>query len=240
MRACTSIGAPPRVKRSVCLSFGFITACYAATGIGAVAASAYFIRTNDMSRRAVLLTPNLLRTLVVAGAYVILSALAGAIGALAPLQRKRWLVAYVWLVVVAILVQAGIGIWMWSRTLDIDDLYAHNWRHLWPEAVRRSFQDQGMCCGYLNPHDSPAAGSPSCANPATAYGCIVSVHLYTHSRLAYIYSWVFGFVFVGVVALLSALVLVVVRNDAKRLQWSRANAIFRSMRSANTDMALLG
>ncbi|KAJ2713541.1 hypothetical protein H4R19_002196 [Coemansia spiralis] len=233
MRTSVAIGAQPRIKRSVCITFGLATACYTATGVATVAVSAYFIHTDDTSRRAVILTPNVLRSLLAAGLYIVLGATAGIVGALAPLQRKRWLTAYVGLVVGAILIDTGIGIWMWSRTLDIDGLYAHNWRHLWSEAVRRSFQDTGHCCGYLNPHDSPAAGSPSCADPATAYGCLVSVHQYTHNRLAYIYSWLFGFVFVSVVALLSALVLLVVRNDAERLRWSRANAIFRYMHNAN-------
>ncbi|KAJ1729122.1 hypothetical protein LPJ61_003679 [Coemansia biformis] len=228
--------APTQVKRSVRIGFGLVSACYTASGVATVAVSAYFIRTSDTSRRSVILTPNVLYSLLAAGIYIIASATVGVMGALAPLRRKSWLTAYVWLVVGAILINTGIGIWMWARTLDIGDLYAHNWRHLWPEPVRRSFQDQGSCCGYLNPRDRPASGSPSCANAATRYGCMMSVHQYTHNNLAYIYSWLFGFVFVAVVALLSALVMLVVRNDAERLRWSRANAIFRSMKSANPDI----
>ncbi|KAJ2608563.1 hypothetical protein H4S08_004404 [Coemansia sp. RSA 1365] len=157
-----------------------------------------------------------------------------------PLTRKNWLISYIVFIVGAVLVETGIGIWMWSRTLDIDDLYGHNWRYLWTDDIKRSFQDKGNCCGYLNSQDSPAPGSDSCTNTAIPYGCMVSVQQYTHGYLTYIYSWLFGFVFVAIVALLAAMVLMVVRNDEERLRWSRANVIFRSLKKANSDTTLYG
>ncbi|KAJ2789434.1 hypothetical protein H4R20_007183, partial [Coemansia guatemalensis] len=182
-----------KLKYSVRIGFGLVTACYMLTGISALAAGGYFMATNDTSRRSAMLTTNVLRSLLAAGIYIVISALVGVYGSLAPLTRKSWLIAYIVLIVGAVLIETGIGIWMWSRTLDIDDLYGYNWRHLWSDEIKRSFQDKANCCGYLNMHDSPAPGSASCTDTVMPYGCMVSVQQYTHGYLTYIYSWLFGF-----------------------------------------------
>ncbi|KAJ2001314.1 hypothetical protein GGI04_003788 [Coemansia thaxteri] len=136
------------------------------------------------------------------------------------------------------LVETVVGIWLWFRTLDIDDLYGHNWRHLWSDSLKATFQDRAQCCGYLGPLDSPVLASPSCQNMAQAFGCMTSVQKYAQDYLGYIYTSVFGFVFVSLGAMLSGMVLLVVRNDEERWRWTRANAIFRSMKKINSDSTL--
>ncbi|KAJ2366524.1 hypothetical protein H4S01_002661 [Coemansia sp. RSA 2610] len=230
--------APLVLKLSVRISFAVATACYLATGAMALAVAGYFKGSKDSSRRTVIVTNNVLNTLLATGAYIVASALAGVFGSLAPLTRKRWLIAYTAMLIVAVLVETCIGIWLWSRTLDAHDLYAHNWRNLWPNEVKRIYQDKSGCCGYLNPHDSPAPGSPACDASTTTFGCMISVQEYAQNYLTYVYTWLFIFVVVDVAALLAVMVLLAIRNDEERLRWSRANSIFRSMKKAQSGITL--
>ncbi|KAJ2844218.1 hypothetical protein IWW36_005270 [Coemansia brasiliensis] len=201
-----------------------------------LSAGGYFKATNKTSRRTVIISNSIESALLAVGAFIFASAVVGITGALSPLSRKKWLLVYVWLIVLATLLETGIGIWMWSRTLDVNGIYSYNWRHVWPDDVKQMFQDQGHCCGYLSPLDSPVSGSPSCNSKA--FGCMVSVQKYTQGYLTYIYTCLFAFVFVDVAALLSALVLLTIRNDEERLRWSRANAIFKSLKKAESFATL--
>ncbi|KAJ2357567.1 hypothetical protein GGF43_001381 [Coemansia sp. RSA 2618] len=239
MHATKSSNTPLTLKRSVRISFWLITTCYMATGVAALAAAGYFKSSDDASRHTVIVTDNVLNALLAAGAYTVASALIGIFGSLSPLTRKSWIIAYTWLLVLTMLVETGIGMWMWTRTLDAHGMYGYNWRHLWPDSVRRIFQDKNGCCGYLSPLDSPVLGSRACENAVPrAFGCMVAVQSYAQSYLTYIYTWLFGFVFIDVVALLAAMVLLTIRNDEERLRWSRANAIFRTLKKAKSSVAL--
>ncbi|KAJ2718736.1 hypothetical protein GGI07_005620 [Coemansia sp. Benny D115] len=209
-----------------------------ATGIAALFVGAYYLRTDTSPRRTVILTDNILKCLMVAGVYVILNSLIGLTGSLAPLTRKAWLTCYVWLIAIAILVETGVGIWLWTRALDIHDLYGYNWRNLWTDEIKQVFQDEGKCCGYLGPSDHAMSGSGTCGQQA-AFGCMLSVQHYAQDYLAYVYTCVFSFVFIDVATILSGMVLLVMRNDEERWRWSRANAIFRSMNKLGSSMTIL-
>ncbi|KAI9474979.1 Tetraspanin family-domain-containing protein [Coemansia mojavensis] len=224
--------APLTLNRSVRICFGLITTLYMLSGAAELTAGGYFKATNKTSRRSVIISSSIENALLSVGSLVFASAVVGVIGALSPLSRKKWLLAYVWLIVLATLFETGIGIWMWTRTLDVNGIYSYNWRNVWPGVIKQMFQDHGHCCGYLNPLDSPA---DSCNS---AFGCVVSVQKYTQGYLTYTYTCLFAFVFVDVAALLSALVLLTIRNDEERLRWSRANAIFRSLKKAESVATL--
>ncbi|KAJ2558111.1 hypothetical protein EV175_000956 [Coemansia sp. RSA 1933] len=223
--------SPMRLKSSVQFGFGLVTACFMATGIAALSVAGYFVSEDSSPKRETIVTTNVIKSLFVAGVFIILVSFVGITGALSPLSRKRWLLAYIWLLVVTILFETGVGIWLWSRTLDIDDLYGLNWRSLWSDAMKKSYQDDYQCCGYLNPHDSPVLSSDSCQNAnESSFGCTHFVHQYALDSLGYIYTFVFSFVLVDVFAMLSGLVVLIIRNDEERLRWSRANNIFKSMK----------
>ncbi|KAJ2031926.1 hypothetical protein IW146_000997 [Coemansia sp. RSA 922] len=240
MRAVdVSVNTPMEVKLSIRISFGVLLALYLGTGIAAISVGGYFIHTEENSRRSIIVTKNVIALLFVAGAYIILNALVGIIAGLSPLSRKRWLQAYVWLIVIIMFVETGVGIWLWLRTLDIDDLYGHNWRHLWSDSFKRTFQDSAQCCGYLGPLDGPVMASPSCQLPSDrAFGCMTSVQKYAQSYLTYIYTGVFVLVFLSLGAMISGMILMIVRNDEERWRWTRANAIFRSMNYDTPDSTI--
>ncbi|KAJ2741957.1 hypothetical protein GGI20_004824 [Coemansia sp. BCRC 34301] len=239
MRAVNvSVSSPMSVSLSIQISFGVLLALYLGTGIAALAVGAYFIHTEENSRRSIVVTKNVIALLFVAGAYIVVNAIVGIVAGLSPLSRKRWLQAYVWLIVVTMAVETAAGIWLWLRTLDINDLYGHNWRHLWSDSFKRTFQDSAQCCGYLGPLDGPVMSSPSCQMSDHAYGCMTSVQKYAQSYLTYIYTGVFLFVFLSLGAMISGMVLIVVRNDEERWRWTRANAIFRSMKQISPDMIM--
>ncbi|KAJ2364802.1 hypothetical protein IW150_006387 [Coemansia sp. RSA 2607] len=234
-----SPNSPMKLKLSIKLSFGIFTGIYMATGISALVVGGYFLGTKKYTRQTIIVTDNVLRSLLAAGVYIILNAFVGIAGALSPLKRKNMIVAFIWLVFIAILVETGVGIWLWIRTLDINDLYGHNWRNLWSDSIKREFQDQGTCCGYLGPNDSPISDSEYCKNP-NAYGCMIAVQQYAQNYLGYIYTCLFSFVFIDIAALLSGMVLLVIRNDEERWRWSRANAIFKSMKKLKSSATLNG
>lgn len=240
MRAVdVSVNTPMEVKLSIRISFGTLLALYLGTGIAALSVGGYFIHTEENSQRSIVVTKNVIALLFVAGAYIILNAIVGIIAGLSPLSRKRWLQAYVWLIVITMFVETAAGIWLWLRTLDIDDLYGHNWRHLWSDSFKRTFQDSAQCCGYLGPLDGPVMASSSCQLPSDrAYGCMKSVQKYAQSYLTYIYSGVFVFVFLSLGAMISGMILMIVRNDEERWRWTRANAIFRSMNQVTPDSTI--
>ncbi|KAJ2490621.1 hypothetical protein IWW37_002995 [Coemansia sp. RSA 2050] len=242
MRAVSvSVNSPMTVKLSIRMSFGALLALYLGTGIAALSAGGYFIHTEENSRRSIIVTKNVVVLLFVAGAYIILNAIVGVIAGLSPLSRKRWLQAYIWLTGITIIVETVAGIWLWLRTLNIGDLYGHNWRHLWSDNFKRSFQDSGQCCGYLGPLDGPVMSSPSCQLQADhVFGCMASVQKYAQGYLTYIYSGVFVFVFLSLGAMVSGMVLLIIRNDEERWRWTRANAIFRSMEKSTPDSIIAG
>ncbi|KAJ2843310.1 hypothetical protein J3B02_005302 [Coemansia erecta] len=230
-----------RLSLGMKITLGTVTALYLATGIAALAVSGYFLQTKGASRQKIIVTDNVLQSLLAAGIYLILNNLVGIVAIVSPLKRKRWIVAYIWLVIIAMLVQTSVGIWMWVRTLDINDLYGYNWRNLWSDDIKSAFQDHGSCCGYLGPADRPVAGTGSCGS-VDAFGCMISVQAYAQDYLAYIYTCLFGFVFIDVCALLSGMVLLLMRNDEERWRWSRANTILKtyqkigSRHMLNSDM----
>ncbi|KAJ2597283.1 hypothetical protein GGF39_003118 [Coemansia sp. RSA 1721] len=232
-----SINTPMKLGLGMRITLGIVTGFYMATGIAAMAVSGYFLQTKGTSRQTIIVTDNVLRSLMAAGVYLVLNNIVGIVAILSPLKRKRWIVAYIWLVVIAMLVETGVGIWMWVRTLDINDLYGHNWRSLWSDDIKGIFQDSGSCCGYLGPTDSPVAGFGSCGS-IDAYGCMVAVQTYARDYLAYIYTCLFSFVFIDVCALLSGMVLLVMRNDEERWRWSRANAILKSYQKIESKSML--
>ncbi|KAJ2523646.1 hypothetical protein GGI11_001359 [Coemansia sp. RSA 2049] len=230
--------SPLQLKRGVQFGYGVVTACYMATGITALAVAGYFLSEHSSPKRETIVTTNVIKSLFVAGSFIILVSFVGIIGVLAPLKRKKWLVAYICLQVLTIIVETGVGIWLWSRTLDINDLYGFNWRSLWSDEMKMSYQDDYKCCGYLNPHDSPVLSSDSCRNAdASSFGCTLFVHNFALDSLSYIYTYVFSFVFVDVVAMLSGMVVLTIRNDEERLRWSRANSIFKSMKGGHGGFA---
>ncbi|KAJ2157130.1 hypothetical protein GGF46_004720 [Coemansia sp. RSA 552] len=237
MRA--SLNTPPRqLRRGVMVGFWMLAACYLATGLTSLGAGIYYRTSGDTSRRTVVVTDNVAGSFVAAGVYIVASAAAGIFGSLSLLNRKLWLTGHICSIILAMLVETSIGMWMWYRTLDVDEIYGRNWRTLWPKGVRRQFQEKGGCCGYLNPHDSPVLGTGGCKAPAAAFGCMVSVQEYAQGYLTYVYTWLFVFVLVAVTALLSAMVLMAMRNDEERLRWSRANAIFRSLKTPSPNIVL--
>ncbi|KAJ2842494.1 hypothetical protein GGI22_007535, partial [Coemansia erecta] len=228
--------SPMRLNSSVQFGFGLLTACYMATGITALAVAGYIVGEDDSPKRETIVTTNIIKSLFVAGVFIIITSLVGITGALSPLSRKRWLLAYIWLLAMTILFETGVGIWLWSRTLDIGDLYGSNWRSLWSEAMKRSYQDDYQCCGYLNPHDSPVLSSDSCQNVnESSFGCTHFVHEFALDSLGHIYTCVFSFVLVDVLAMMSGLVVLIIRNDEERWRWSRANSIFKSIKGGDRN-----
>ncbi|KAJ1934367.1 hypothetical protein EC988_008835, partial [Linderina pennispora] len=182
-----------------------MTTMYILTGAAAIVVPVYFSRTATESRRVVIVTDNVLRSLYAVGAYIIISALAGIVGSLAPLRRKRFLQFYNWTIVLLILAEVSVGLWVWYRTLDANDMYAYNWRMLWPDSVKQVFQDNGSCCGYLGPQDSPVLASKSCDE--NSYGCMRVVQSYAQDYLSYVYTCLFSFVIIDMGAMLSGMVV---------------------------------
>ncbi|KAJ1951108.1 hypothetical protein FBU59_000355 [Linderina macrospora] len=217
MMGVLDLNGPMQIQRGVKWAFAIMTTLYLLTGAAAIVVPVYFSRTATESRRVVIVTDNVLRSLYAVGAYIIISALSGIVGALAPLRRKRFLQFYTWTIVLLILAEVSVGLWVWYRTLDANDMYAYNWRMLWPDSVKQVFQDNGSCCG-------PVLASKSCEQ--LSYGCMRVVQAYAQGYLSYVYTCLFSFVIVDVGAMLAGMVVLVMRNDEERWRWSRSKFVF--------------
>jgi len=91
-----------------------------------------------LTLRVPFLSPQLAGTFT--GAFVAVTALVGYIGGIAPVQRKNFLLAFAWLMVIAMLAELSLGGVIWFKTLTMRSLFSHQWP-TWPDSLKVAFQD---------------------------------------------------------------------------------------------------
>ncbi|KAJ2486155.1 hypothetical protein IWW37_005705 [Coemansia sp. RSA 2050] len=118
-----------------------------------------------------------------------------------------------------------LTIWLWTRTLNIDDKFGDMWRHTLSDNLKLSFEDEHTCCGYLNPKDSPVLASASC-KIKNGYGCYLPVLFYTQIRLRGVYAGFVVFMLVVLAATVSATLQLVFTMDHERVLRSQSHYLF--------------
>ncbi|KAF9934123.1 phospholipid scramblase 1 [Linnemannia zychae] len=203
--------------------FGFITV-YMLTGVGALVMGSMWLRQSaDGAPREAVISRAIEQTGTTMGAVVATTALVGYIGGAAPVRFKAFLVAFVWLIVTAMLAELGLGGVIWFKTLRMRSLFHTQWVNEWSDSLKIAFQDMtqmtgyGQCCGYNDKASIVLSGACAAPNASTLYqGCEEKVSTFADSYLRKLYTSLFGFTLVNVVCFVSTVILIQARNDEER------------------------
>ncbi|KAF9935826.1 phospholipid scramblase 1 [Modicella reniformis] len=154
------------------------------------------------------------------GALVAATSLVGYVGGSAPVRRKRFLIAFAWLIVTAMIAELLLGGVIWFKTLRMRSLFASQWM-TWPDSLKVAFQDMttlrgyGQCCGYR--YTTQVVPTGFCETQAsTVPGCEEKVTTFADLYLRKLYTSLFGFTVVNVVCFLSTVIVIQARNDEER------------------------
>ncbi|KAJ2485335.1 hypothetical protein EV174_001799 [Coemansia sp. RSA 2320] len=210
-----------RVK--VAKAFQALCGIFLVAGLSAIGVGGYFANASGESQRVYIVTNSSLKTYIPLGIFMLLTALLGIFASLSPLKRKRFLQVYIGLCSLLMFIMGIISIVLWVRTLNIDDLNGNMWRDIWSSQLKRSFEDDNTCCGYLNPKDSPEPSSKSCNNSNINYGCMLPVLFYTQIRLRGVYAGLVVYMLLALAATMSGTLLLVFTNDLERVLWAQSN-----------------
>jgi len=82
-------------------------------------------------------SPSLAGTFI--GALVAATAIVGYVGGAAPVRRKRFLLAFAWLIVAALFAELLLGGVIWFKTLRMRSLFASQWL-TWSDELKIAFQ----------------------------------------------------------------------------------------------------
>ncbi|KAJ2156653.1 hypothetical protein GGF46_005038 [Coemansia sp. RSA 552] len=206
-----------------------------ASGIVATALGAYYINATGEAHRAFVVTAQSLRFYVFVGVYLVLDAVLGLFAAMAPLQRKRLLYAYVGLTALIIFTMLIVSIWLWTRTLNINNYYRWMWRDEWPDEIKLLFEDQHSCCGYLSRHDAPVSSSPSCRDESIENGCMYPVIFYAQHCHRYIYAGLATFCLIGLCCITTGVLLILECSDEFRMRRSTSHSRQKRPASKSID-----
>ncbi|OAQ23467.1 hypothetical protein K457DRAFT_886862 [Linnemannia elongata AG-77] len=130
------------------------------------------------------------------------------------------LIAFVWLIVTAMLAELGLGGVIWFKTLRMRSLFHTQWVGEWSDSLKVAFQDMvryGQCCGYNDRASIVLQGACAAPNAFNLYpGCEEKVSTFADSYLRKLYTSLFGFTLVNVVCFISTVILIQARNDEER------------------------
>ncbi|KAJ2844400.1 hypothetical protein GGI22_006888 [Coemansia erecta] len=168
---------------------------------------------------------------------MLLTAGLGAFASFVPKKRRPLVNTYICLVALITLVNLCISLWLWTGTLNINDVYGDRWRSSWSDFIKTSFQETYGCCGYLSPSDSPIASSPTCSNAATRYGCKYYVIFYAQRCHRYTYAGLIVMMLFGLGAMATGQLLVMECEQDDRIIKSQYHH-FRKRAESNANHTL--
>ncbi|KAI8603005.1 hypothetical protein EDD21DRAFT_370294 [Dissophora ornata] len=153
------------------------------------------------------------------GAVVVATSLVGILGGTSPVRRKFFLVSFVWLIVLVMLAELGLGGMIWFKTLRMRSTFALQWV-TWADSLKIVFQDMttlsgyGQCCGYYDMKTMVVSGL--CTATSTYTGCEEKVSVFADGYLRKLYTSLFGFTVVNLFVFVSTVIVIQARNDEER------------------------
>ncbi|KAF9950216.1 phospholipid scramblase 1 [Mortierella alpina] len=201
--------------------FYAFVALYMLTGIGAlILGNVWLQQSEDGAPREAVISRGIEQAGVIIGGFVAATGLVGYWGGVAPVRRKRFLLAFIVLLITVMAAELGLGGVIWFKTLRMRSLFATQWL-TWPDSLKVAFQDMtslsgyGQCCGYEYREHVVRAGACAAAT-ANFPGCEEKVSAFADGYLRKLYTSLFGFTVVNVICFVSAVILVQARNDEER------------------------
>ncbi|KAK3828599.1 MAG: hypothetical protein J3Q66DRAFT_323059 [Benniella sp.] len=200
--------------------FAFITV-YMLSAIAAMVMGMVWLgQSADGAPRDAVISREIEKTGTFIGALVAATAIVGYVGGAAPVRRKRFLLAFAWLIVAALFAELLLGGVIWFKTLRMRSLFASQWL-TWSDELKIAFQQMttvkgyGQCCGYK--YGEHVVRSGICEVQAAMFpGCEEKVSTFADLYLRKLYTSLFGFTIVNVVCFLSTVALIQARNDEER------------------------
>ncbi|KAF9216142.1 phospholipid scramblase 1 [Podila verticillata] len=197
---------------------------YTFTGVSALVLGNVWLRQSaDGAPRDAVISRPIEQAGTYIGAFVGATGILGLLGGMAPVRRKRFLIAFAWLVVFALIAELSLGGVIWFKTLRMRSLFRTQWI-TWSTELKVAFQDMtsltgyGQCCGYSLGDQSSVVLSGACASPVPTKfpGCEEKIAAFADSYLRKLYTSLFGFTVVNVVCFVSTVILIQARNDEER------------------------
>ncbi|KAG0000127.1 phospholipid scramblase 1 [Entomortierella chlamydospora] len=202
--------------------FGLV-AIYMITGIGGLVMGTLWLRQSvEGAPRDAVISREIEKAGTFIGGFVAATSLIGYVGGIAPVRRKRFLIAFAWLIVAAMIAELGLGGVIWFKTLRMRSFFTTQWS-TWSDSLKIAFQDMtnlpgyGQCCGYLDGDSKSIVVSGACTTQTISFpGCEEKVSAFADSYLRKLYTSLFGFTVVNVICFVSTVILVQARNDEER------------------------
>lgn len=160
--------------------------------------------------------------LVFVGVYISFSSSVAIFASLAPLKRRRLLKLFAAATVLIIVFMFCLIVWLWTRTLNMNNVYRDYWREDWSETIKMTFENDNRCCGYLNPNDAPIPSSKSCQDSTIKNGCMYPVIFYVAEKTMYMYGGIITCALLGLITAGIAMTLSAYAGDQERMQWAQS------------------
>ncbi|KAK3842958.1 MAG: hypothetical protein J3R72DRAFT_420825 [Linnemannia gamsii] len=195
--------------------YGMLT-FYMVTGIGALVLANMWLSSELAPREAVISRE------IEKGGIVAATGLVGFVGAIAPISRKDFLIAYIILLILVILAELGLGGVIWFKTLRMRSVFQEQWLHEWALSLKASFQDMtsltgyGQCCGYATVADMVESEACKLSTPNDLPVCAEKISAFADGYLRKLFTSLFGFTIVNVFVFVTTVILIQTRNDEER------------------------
>ncbi|KAJ2556478.1 hypothetical protein EV175_001975 [Coemansia sp. RSA 1933] len=226
-----------RPQTKIPQAFRYTCITYLLCGVVALALGSYYSSGTIDSVLPFTITNSSLRYYIFVGVYMLLVAGLGVFASFVPKKRRPLVNAYICLVALITLVDLCVALWLWTGTLNINDVLGDRWRSSWSDFIKTSFQETYGCCGYLSPSDSPIASSSTCSDPATRYGCKWDVTFYVQRCHRYTYAGLIVLMLFGLGAMATGQLLVMECEKDDRIIKSHIHH-FRKRAESNANNTL--
>lgn len=220
------VGVTNGLKRSILTIF----IIYLISGIIAICVSVGFWLT-PIKRRSILLSLEQITMGFTIGVIMILNTIPAILAILSTETNKspsrRWnaspantntkfinksrlcLKIYNLFLIITVILTLALGAFVWFGALDIRNGYGKRWLQ-WDSKIKALFQKEENCCGYISSTDQPIITNTcplEIINSGVLPGCADNIYAFVNDYLKNIYSCLFLFAAVDVIALLASLVL---------------------------------
>jgi len=133
-------------------------------------------------------------------------------------QKRMWLRAHSWMVLLSAMVSLVVGLDIWFSTLRTRSNLNVAWGEL-PTQSQSQLQQAFNCCGYLNPANPPFITDNVCTDQQTAQklgGCVTPFSNFANSFLDVVFTAMFGAVALDVITFFASVVLLKDRAEQER------------------------
>ncbi|KAL1917436.1 uncharacterized protein VTP21DRAFT_3829 [Calcarisporiella thermophila] len=183
-----------------------------------------FIRDLVMSRHLELVG-------MIAGGMSLFVGVLSLVGGLPMVRQKNYLIIANWILLVIFMIELVIASIPWFDSLQLFESLPNSWAKL-STATRANFQNRNRCCGFMNPRDN-AVPSDICTPLSVFPGCGKMIIDRGTNFLTVVYTTLFGFDTLDVIAFLANVILLKEMDEEERNR-----RVMEKLRRSGVDYAL--